>query len=270
MDFKQNKSLLEKTSSKANSYYREIWHLAPQSGGRPLFWILMILGNIFISISSVAIFLRHPTLNHRFMPTTSTHPPTQPVVNEILSAHTLHYPLIQPAPSAWLNSTYTGPPSHASDAAWARLQAVRGVAITPAQASSLNLPPSGLSAWNGTVATILGVQHNLHCIRVIRQILYPAYYYPGQNSAAEQKARVGHAGHCLEAIRQSVMCTPDLTPRGVRWEDEEREGIAMNPSARLQCLDWESLLRNIRAKSYDLDDLWEANPVLVEPDAEKQ
>ena len=220
----------------------------------------MVLGNIVISVASVAVYLQLATLNGHFISPIPIQAYSQPGIEDVLSADTLHYSIYHPGPDAWLDSNYTGPPSHSSDTAWERLQAVRGVAITLPQASSLDLPRSGLWAGNGTVATILGVQHNLHCIRVIRQILYPAYYYPTENSEAEQKARVAHAGHCLEAIRQSVMCTPDLTPRSVRWEDEERENIAMNPSGKMQCLDWESLQRNIRGKSYDLDDLWEANP----------
>ena len=69
-----------------------------------------------------------------------------------------------------------------------------------------------------------------------------------------------HAGHCLEAVRQSVMCTPDLTPRSVFWEDEERTNIAVNPSSRQQCVDWSSLVEWERTRSYSLQDLWDANP----------
>lgn len=220
----------------------------------------MILGNIFISIVTVVIFLRIPTLNRHFMPAIPTRTCGQLVLSGVLSEGTLHYSIVQPDADAWLDSNYTGSPSHSSDAAWADLQEVRGVSISLSQASSLNLPKTGLSAGNGTVATILGVQHNLHCIRMVRQILYPSYYYPDQDTERERRARVRHAGHCLEALRQSVMCNPDLTPRGVRWEDEDRKNVAVNPSAKMQCLDWDSLVQNIRKKSYNLDDLWEANP----------
>ena len=67
-------------------------------------------------------------------------------------------------------------------------------------------------------------------------------------------------GHCLEAMRQSVMCTPDLTPRAVHWEDEEHSGIAGSPRAEQDCMNWESLLRWTETRAYTLDDLWEANP----------
>lgn len=69
-----------------------------------------------------------------------------------------------------------------------------------------------------------------------------------------------HAGHCLESIRQSVMCTPDLTPRSVFWEDAERTNIAVNPSARQTCVDWPSLVQWEQSRAYNLNDLWDENP----------
>ena len=79
-----------------------------------------------------------------------------------------------------------------------------------------------------------------------------------------------HAGHCLEALRQSIMCTPDLTPRGVVWEDEERGNIAVNPSVKLECLNWESLVEWMEERTYTLDNLWEANPYVGGEESKKK
>ena len=67
-------------------------------------------------------------------------------------------------------------------------------------------------------------------------------------------------GHCLEAIRQSIMCVPDLTPRSVYWKDEERSNIAVNPSVEQECLDWSLLNEWMEMRTYTLNDLREANP----------
>ena len=72
-----------------------------------------------------------------------------------------------------------------------------------------------------------------------------------------------YVAHCLEALRQSVMCTPDLTPLPVRWEDEEREAIALNPSSRQRCVDWNSLVEWERQRKSTIEDLWRSNPVEV-------
>jgi len=224
------------------------------------FWILVAVGNILISAVTTSILLRHPTLTRSSTTTKATHFSSELSGKDLLFGDALHFSTIQPEVDAWLASKYTGPPSRSSDKAWAGLQEVRGIQISTSQASLLNHPKNGLLAGNGTLATILGVQHNLHCIRYIRQTLYPTYYYPDHNTNAEQGARAYHAGHCLEALRQSVMCTPDLIPRAVRWEDDERGNIAVIPSAKMQCLTWDSLLQRMREMSYDLNDLWDANP----------
>lgn len=250
--------------------------LAPEAGGtecyhccnerrkqsrrkRSLFWILIATSHIFVSISTVATLLHFPGLTHKLTTTTSSSSAAASSANDLLFGGALRFSTVQPDADAWKHSKYTSSPSHDSDAVWKKLQQVRGVAITLQEASKFNVPATGLSAGNGTTATLLGVQHNLHCIRFIRQVLHPSYYYPTQTDS-EREGRVVHAGHCLEALRQSIMCTPDLTPRGVFWEDEERSNIAVNPSSKMECLDWESLVGWMRVRSYTLSDLWEANP----------
>lgn len=143
---------------------------------------------------------------------------------------------------------------------------------------SRNLAISGLHAPKGTTATLLGVMHNLHCIvsslqvhndcsaqvsyeqRRVREILYPHYYAPNQ-SEADRRKDLEHAGHCLESLRQAVMCTPNLTPYAVLWEDERRTQIKLNASAKQTCVDWEALVRWEETRAYDLNDLWDDNPI---------
>lgn len=71
-----------------------------------------------------------------------------------------------------------------------------------------------------------------------------------------------YLGHCLESLRQSVMCVPDLVPRPVFWEDKERSNIAANPSVKHQCLDWGSLNAWMETRQYTLRDLLEENPLV--------
>lgn len=90
-------------------------------------------------------------------------------------------------------------------------------------------------------------------------MLYPDYYYPGR-SDADHKKQLVHVGHCIEAIRQSVMCTPDLTPMGAFWENDEHDAIAINPSSQRQCVVWDSLVAWEKPREYGLKELWQANP----------
>lgn len=226
---------------------------------RPLAWTLIASIHILISTFLVAAILQNPSLAHRMSPPTHSSQPFSIRTDNLLFDDALSYSTHQPEADAWKTGLFCGAPSRDSNAAWDRLQQVRGVAITSKVASRLKLPETGLSAGNGMTATLLGVQHNLHCIRFLRQVLHPSYYYPNQ-TVTERKERVMHAGHCLEALRQSVMCKPDLTPRGVVWEDDEKSNIKVNPSAKLECLEWSSLVGWMKGMTYTLTDLWEANP----------
>ncbi|KAI4125971.1 MAG: hypothetical protein LQ338_003997 [Usnochroma carphineum] len=259
MELQSHHNLLSKDFEHVECYHCGNEFRKQRRRTSPLFWILIVTTHILISISIVAVLLRIPTLAHRLTATTDSIPTVGSHRSDSSFGGALRFLTIQPDVDAWKHGTYTGSPSASSAAAWEKLQQVRGVAITPDEASTLNIPETCLSAGNGTKATLLGVQHNLHCIRLIHQVIYPSYYYPNQTHL-EREMLVIHAGHCLEALRQSVMCTPDLTPRGVFWEDRERSNIAVNPSVKMECLDWMSLVGWMRRRNYTLSDLWEANP----------
>ena len=228
---------------------------------RPWSWtILIALSYVATFLATAATLLRYPDIAHYIPFAMSEESGKNPIVNNPIFGNKIRFDSVHPASDAWIDSRYTGTPSPSGDTAWENLQAVRGIVLQPDQARALDLPNSGLSTHNGTVAGLLGVQHNLHCIRIVYQAFYPEYYYPTQRSKAESRARMIHVGHCLEAIRQSVMCTPDLTPRAMRWEDDERLDIAIIPSVDLQCLDWDNLVERMKPTDFTLDELWEANP----------
>ncbi|CAJ2509895.1 Uu.00g057950.m01.CDS01 [Anthostomella pinea] len=55
------------------------------------------------------------------------------------------------------------------------------------------------------------VFHQLHCLNLLRQNLYKDYYAPmGGDTAAPHHDLEGHLDHCIEALRQFVMCQGDV------------------------------------------------------------
>lgn len=59
---------------------------------------------------------------------------------------------------------------------------------------------------------------------MIRKALSPDYYpqvTPGQDGEDELLG-FHHINHCVDAIRQSLMCTVDLTPLVWQWSDERQ------------------------------------------------
>ena len=203
-----------------------------------LFWAWLVVSNI-LSIIVTAILLRHlPLLTQISRNDSGRHNCPISSMNALLFQNRLRFSLIQRDSDAWNNSIYTGKPSHESDTRWKKIQVIRDMAITQSTAAALALPSTGLSAQDDKVAVMLGVQHNIHCIRFFRQLVYPEYYYPEDygpeqyNStlfAEHRAARAAHAGHCLESLRQSVMCTPDLVPRRLKWRSDDDHAAGWEP-----------------------------------------
>ncbi|KAK3387941.1 hypothetical protein B0H63DRAFT_509629 [Podospora didyma] len=69
------------------------------------------------------------------------------------------------------------------------------------------------------------VFHTLHCLNNIRKALNPSFYGTGshQHGEGEHETRSSpettamHQDHCIEQLRQYVMCSGDMTPIGTRY-----------------------------------------------------
>ncbi|PVH84629.1 hypothetical protein DL98DRAFT_584185 [Cadophora sp. DSE1049] len=61
----------------------------------------------------------------------------------------------------------------------------------------------------------VAMYHQLHCLGTIRRFFYTL-------KIAEEDAYGGHVGHCFDYLRQSILCSADLTLEntGVGWEVE--------------------------------------------------
>ena len=97
------------------------------------------------------------------------------------------------------------------------------------------------------------------------------YYYP--NMTAEQKEsdlehtgtsahtyttgkkKTNGEGHCLEALRTSMMCHPDLTPHPFYWSNVRGHVLNPNPNIKRECVSWDSLREFRAARHYDFEDL---------------
>ncbi|EGP86900.1 uncharacterized protein MYCGRDRAFT_104764 [Zymoseptoria tritici IPO323] len=106
--------------------------------------------------------------------------------------------------------------------------------ISPEEAKSLEgdlwqEPESGLYTAHVTVF------HDLHCMNMIRKALR-LEHYPELRSYDLQD----HIDHCVDVVRESLMCTGEMTLVPVRWS--ENRG-APNPDFAVPhtCRDYEAL-----------------------------
>ncbi|KAJ9485798.1 hypothetical protein VN97_g7570 [Penicillium thymicola] len=110
---------------------------------------------------------------------------------------------------------YTGEPSDELDARWKDLFRVDGVDLHGTEADTIRgqtfEKPGG---WS-----IVGVDvfHQLHCLNMLRQGLRRDYY----TEHDEEPAYTIHMNHCLDYLRQAVMCNVDMTPLPVHWDEKE-------------------------------------------------
>ncbi|KAK4168415.1 hypothetical protein QBC43DRAFT_285050 [Cladorrhinum sp. PSN259] len=62
----------------------------------------------------------------------------------------------------------------------------------------------------------LDVFHQLHCLNMIRKRLYSTY-----TSEDPLLMKIEHLEHCYDSLRQSLMCSADITP--IPWQWDERQ-----------------------------------------------
>ncbi|KAK7044215.1 hypothetical protein VNI00_007937 [Paramarasmius palmivorus] len=84
----------------------------------------------------------------------------------------------------------------------------------------------------------LDVFHNLHCLNMVRKALDPAYYTDW--NIAENKESAKHVSHCLDWVRQSIMCHADTSVIVWQWEDWANETIVKGDVAHT-CRNFEKI-----------------------------
>jgi len=112
---------------------------------------------------------------------------------------------------------WVGPPNQATDRLWERVSDAAGV-ILPARDANM---VKGLTKQlpDGRHVTGLDVFHQLHCLDRIRQALHPDYYTDPDGHTVNQL----HTDHCIDYLRQTIMCHGDMTPVHVHhWESVDR------------------------------------------------
>lgn len=105
---------------------------------------------------------------------------------------------------------YIGEPRSAVDDAWHNLLHAQYIALDPKEAKQI--PASHIAPiwYDGEHEFFeLSVFHNLHCLNEIRLALAGNSHGYARDSLHEGTA---HLDHCVDQIRQALMCHADLTP----------------------------------------------------------
>ncbi|KAJ6555968.1 hypothetical protein B0H19DRAFT_1292866, partial [Mycena capillaripes] len=113
------------------------------------------------------------------------------------------------------DDTFLQEPSPALDKAWDNLQQDSKLRLPRSEAVLFPNKTSGIAGDPGYYIAELEIYHQLHCLNQIRQALHPTYYPNwGMHTIG---SRESHIDHCVERIRQGLMCNVDTSVLVWEW-----------------------------------------------------
>ncbi|ESK95529.1 hypothetical protein Moror_12715 [Moniliophthora roreri MCA 2997] len=118
---------------------------------------------------------------------------------------------------------YDQEPSKEVDAAWLSLYEYAYNQVPRDQAALMPNKTYPVLDTDGQYMIALDVFHQLHCLNEMRKAMYPEYY-----PVTPEGIHTPHMRHCISSLRQSLMCSSDITP--IVWQWSERSKAAKERS----------------------------------------
>ncbi|KAJ3493773.1 hypothetical protein NLG97_g4517 [Lecanicillium saksenae] len=113
--------------------------------------------------------------------------------------------------------------------------------ISPAQAALL---PNATTRFNNETdyhIVELDVFHQLHCLNMMRKMVYPDVYPMDLTSGTpEAEDNLFHMEHCYEQLRQSLQCTSDLATITWQWSRKQNRFLG-NVHSMHTCKKWDKI-----------------------------
>ncbi|KAI1249472.1 hypothetical protein MGN70_009085 [Eutypa lata] len=153
-------------------------------------------------------------------------------------------------------SPYAGPPSKDIDRAWTKLLDHVNIRASDRELTSLNQTSVQLPNGQGSLVWM---------DKYLRQWIYRDHYHP-EVGPEETPHWLLHIDHCLDLIRQALMCRADTSLMTFHWAADRREPMLKLESPEHVCVDWEDLMEKVESRRVnDADMVLLTNPNL-EPD----
>lgn len=148
---------------------------------------------------------------------------------------------------------YVGFPGSEIDQAWSNLLEPMNIRVTEAELKRTGQNSVALPEGGGNLAW-LGVFHELHCIKMLRQWNYRDYYHPNLTEK-ERIHMASHADHCFEMLRQAAICHSDLSLTTFRWDKAKAKPMFDASESVHECIDWEALVSSISYRHVEDDEI---------------
>lgn len=160
---------------------------------------------------------------------------------------------------------FKGPPNESTEAAWDTMWNYNTVNLTAEQMVELGRPLDSIQypdRHGGGYLAQVEMIHQLHCLHIIWQ---DHHYERVPLLVEERKNRPDyherHFQHCIDIIRQRLLCTADPGLVTFRWVEGEDHTPEPDFNTRHMCSDWKRLIEwnNVNAASVNVDTVrWQA------------
>jgi len=150
-------------------------------------------------------------------------------------------------------SEYQGEPTDEMDDLWDKLYGGTGFSLID-EKSQAKLPNKSVEVpGTGKYLVTLEMFHKLHCLNVLRMTNYPDRY-PEYNLFNENGKRLmmrqGHVDHCIDRLRQGVMCSGDTGTLYWTWI-EDLQQYRINMSSTHSCRNYDKIRDWAFSANYD-------------------
>lgn len=152
------------------------------------------------------------------------------------------------------NNQFRGKPRPELDTAWEGLLKYTNVRVTVDDLKKIDRNSVQLSDGSGDYMAGLDVHHQLHCLKMVYRALHPEYYHLPKAHIEE------HIDHCLDSLRQFLMCKADVSIVTYDWLDNHRRPFP-NFNVQHECRSFDAVNDWARERSLDIFD----NSSLVHP-----
>ncbi|XWX00529.1 hypothetical protein V2A60_008549 [Cordyceps javanica] len=149
-------------------------------------------------------------------------------------------------PTDIVDNPFTGEPREELDEAWHKLLKNDNILVPKDYLDERGLHSVYTKDGKDGVAS-LSVYHSLHCLKKVKRMLFREHYHKDKTGDAMAR-EIKHVDHCVEYIREALMCQPDLSMVTFRWinntaQHEDKSGFWPTnfDVDRHRCANWEAL-----------------------------
>ncbi|KAH6666765.1 tat pathway signal sequence [Halenospora varia] len=135
-------------------------------------------------------------------------------------------------------SPFRGQPREELHEAWSGLLQYHNIRVQESTLHKINRTSLPLNDEAGGFLVTLDVFHQIHCLNQVRQQIYHEHYYPEEWNSTK---RFMHADHCIDLLRQVLMCRGDISLLTYSWIDGYRRPWP-EYSVDHTCHNWDNLM----------------------------